>query len=121
MKDLTLNTFRGVAASTILAGRPQRASRVFALTTIGHYDAGMGARKDNKANTVSTTLNDLQVIFDDKIVRRLDCVEAERLQGLPDGYSSGLPRARRWKCIGNSFTCNSIVHIVECLKNEILQ
>ncbi|KAJ3144017.1 hypothetical protein HDU89_000955 [Geranomyces variabilis] len=106
MKDLSGNVFRGIAASTIVANRPPGASRVFALTTVGHYNAGMGSRNDDKANTVTTILNDLQVIFDGKIVRRLDCVEAERLQGLPDGYTS----------IGNSFTCDSIVHILQCLE-----
>ncbi|KAI8584832.1 S-adenosyl-L-methionine-dependent methyltransferase [Geranomyces variabilis] len=119
MKDLSGNVFRGIAASAIIANRPPGASRIFALTTVGHYNAGMGSRNDDKANTVTTILNDLQVIFDGKIVRRLDCVEAERLQGLPDGYTSGLPRVRRWKCIGNSFTCDSIVHILQCLEAEL--
>ncbi|KAJ3004100.1 hypothetical protein HKX48_001420 [Thoreauomyces humboldtii] len=81
MKDLTSNVFRGTAASTVVKNRPPEASPVFAFTTVGHYSAGMGSRKDDKANTVTTILNDLQVIFDGQMVRRLDCVEAERLQG----------------------------------------
>ena len=116
MKDLTGNSFRGVAASTIVANRPPGSARVFAFTTCGHYDNGMIGRKDNRANTVTTVPNDLQVIFDGEIVRRLDCVEAERLQGLPDDYTAGLPRVRRWKCIGNSFTCDVMVHVLECLR-----
>lgn len=120
MKDLGGNTFRGVAAQTIVANRPIGAPRVFAFTTIGHYNAGMHGRKDERANTVTTILNDLQVIFDGNMVRRLDCVEAERLQGLPDGYTAGLPRVRRWKCIGNSFTLNTIVHILTCLMSSRL-
>ncbi|TPX53760.1 DNA (cytosine-5-)-methyltransferase [Powellomyces hirtus] len=78
MKDLTRNRFRGVAASTIVASRPHGASRVFALTTVGHYNAGMGSRNDSKANTVTTTLNDLQVIFDGKIMNiPVDCRGSE--------------------------------------------
>ncbi len=115
MKDLSQNTFRGVTAPSIVANRANGLSRVFAFTTVGHYNAGMGSRTDERANTVTTIPNDLHVIYDGSIVRRLDCVEAERLQGLPDGYTSGLPRVRRWKCIGNSFTCPTIEHILHCL------
>ncbi len=115
MKDLGANTFRGVTARTIVANRANGLPRVFSLTTIGHYNAGMGSRSDEKANTVTTIPNDLHVIYDGTMVRRLDCVEAERLQGLPDGYTAGLPRVRRWKCIGNSFTCPTIEHLVKCI------
>ncbi len=118
MKDLSANSFRGVLARTIVANRPVGAPRVFAFTTVGHYNAGMGSRSDERANTVTTILNDLQVIYDGHMVRRLDCVEAERLQGLPDNYTAGLPRVRRWKCIGNSFTYDTIVHILSCLQKK---
>jgi site-specific DNA-cytosine methylase len=116
MKNLNGNSFRGVSAARIVANRPNGASRVFAFTTSGHYDNGMISRNDEKANTITTVPNDLCVIYDGTIVRRLDCVEAERLQGLPDGYTDGLPRVRRWKCIGNSFTANVVEHILESLK-----
>lgn len=50
-------------------------------------------------------------------VRRLTPVECERLQGLPDGYTSGLSDAQRYKCCGNAFNSDVISHIIEGVKN----
>ena len=46
-------------------------------------------------------------------------IEAERLQTLPDNYTEGLPKTRRFEAIGNGWTVDVIAHIFGGLKGEI--
>jgi len=41
-------------------------------------------------------------------VRRLTPIECERLQGFPDGWTSGISDTQRYKCLGNAVTVNVI-------------
>jgi len=45
------------------------------------------------------------------IIRRLTPVEAERLQGFPDGWTEGVSDTQRYKCLGNAVTTNVIAEI----------
>ena len=47
-------------------------------------------------------------------VRKLNPLEAERLQTLPDNYTlcNGVPETQRYKCIGNGWTAEVIIHIL---------
>lgn len=45
-------------------------------------------------------------------VRRLTPVECERLQSLPDNYSSGVSDSQRYKMMGNGFNSKVISHIL---------
>ena len=51
----------------------------------------------------------------DYIIRKLTPVEAERLQTLPDNYTSGISNTQRYKCIGNGWTVDIIAHIFKNL------
>lgn len=51
-------------------------------------------------------------------VRRLNVVEAERAQTMPDGYTDGVPDSHRYKAIGNGWTVDVIAHILSFLKRE---
>lgn len=42
----------------------------------------------------------------------LSPVEAERLQTLPDNYTEGVPKTRRFEAIGNGWTVDIIAHIL---------
>lgn len=42
-------------------------------------------------------------------------IEAERLQTLPDNYTDGVPKTRRFEAIGNGWTVDVIVHIFKGL------
>ena len=42
-------------------------------------------------------------------------VEAERLQTLPDNYTEGVPKTRRFEAIGNGWTVDVIAHILKGL------
>lgn len=52
-------------------------------------------------------------------VRRLTPLECERLQTLPDNYTSGVSDISRYKCIGNGWTVDVIAHIFKYLKYEL--
>lgn len=44
--------------------------------------------------------------------------KCERLQTLPDGYTSGISNTQRYKCIGNGWTVDVIKHIFEEMKKD---
>lgn len=46
-------------------------------------------------------------------------IEAERLQTLPDNYTEGFPKTRRFEVIGNGWTVDVIVHIFKGLKEVV--
>jgi DNA (cytosine-5)-methyltransferase 3A len=45
-------------------------------------------------------------------VRRYSVIECERLQTLPDGYTSGISNTQRYKVLGNGWTVDVIAHIL---------
>lgn len=49
----------------------------------------------------------------DYIIRKLTPIEAERLQTLPDNYTSGISDTQRYKCIGNGWTVDVIAHLLK--------
>ena len=48
-------------------------------------------------------------------IRRLTPTECERLQGFPDGWTSGISDTQRYKCLGNAVTVNVIKDIISKL------
>ena len=52
------------------------------------------------------------------IVRKLKPVECERLQTLPDGYTDGISKTQRYKCIGNGWTAEVIKFILQNLPDD---
>jgi DNA (cytosine-5)-methyltransferase 3A len=46
------------------------------------------------------------------IIRKLTPVECERLQTLPDNYTAGVSNAQRYKGLGNGWTAEVIIHIL---------
>lgn len=51
----------------------------------------------------------------DYVIRKLSPIEAERCQTLPDNYTEGISNTQRYKCIGNGWTVDIIVHILKGL------
>lgn len=45
-------------------------------------------------------------------IRKLTPIECERLQTLPDNYTEGISNVQRYKCIGNGWTAEVIIHIL---------
>jgi len=52
-------------------------------------------------------------------IRRLTPVECERLQGFPDGWTSGVSDTQRYKQLGNAVTVNVIQAISEQIISSI--
>lgn len=48
--------------------------------------------------------------------RMLSPIECERLQTLPSGYTEGISKTQRYKCIGNGWTVDVIAHILNFIK-----
>lgn len=46
------------------------------------------------------------------LIRKLTPVECERLQTLPDGYTEGVSNAQRYRGLGNGWTAEVIIHIL---------
>lgn len=46
-------------------------------------------------------------------VRKLTPIEAERLQTLPDNYTAGISNTQRYRCLGNGWTAEVIIHILK--------
>lgn len=47
----------------------------------------------------------------DDTIRKLTPIEAERMQTLPDNFTSGLTDNQRWRTLGNGWTCSVVSHI----------
>jgi DNA (cytosine-5)-methyltransferase 3A len=50
-------------------------------------------------------------------IRKLTPIECERLQGLPDDYTLGVPTTHRYKCLGNAFNVDVVTHILNAVKD----
>lgn len=50
--------------------------------------------------------------------RKLTCLECERLQTVPDGYSAGVSNSRRYHALGNGWTVDVIAYIFSFLPKE---
>ena len=53
------------------------------------------------------------------IVRKLTPLECERLQTLPDGYTEGISNAQRYKALGNGWTAEVIIHILNGILKDV--
>lgn len=96
-------------------------------------------RQDGKTNTLTTVLKDNQIItpYDKPVyevkngmitikdktypiklkdgyynIRKLTPVECERLQTMPDGYTAAVSNTQRYKGLGNGWTAEVIIHIL---------
>ena len=49
-------------------------------------------------------------------LRKLTCIECERLQTVPDNYTNHVSNSQRYKMLGNGWTVDVIVHILKDLK-----
>lgn len=47
------------------------------------------------------------------IIRKLTPIECERLQTMPDNYTAGISNTQRYKCLGNGWTAEVIMHILK--------
>lgn len=67
---------------------------------------------NGKGRAVSTSESQQPFVYDSYVIRKLTPLECERLQTIPDNYTSGVSNTQRYKMIGNSFTVDVIAHIL---------
>jgi site-specific DNA-cytosine methylase len=82
----------------------------FCLTS-SYHKVGTGEKETehNKARKQRTMVK-VQGISNP---RKLTPIECERLQGLPDDYTSSVAKTHRYKCIGNAFNVDVVAHILK--------
>lgn len=81
----------------------------------GHRQAKEVYNLNGKCNTLLCDGNGgnlVKKVWQDEKVRKLTPLEYERLQNLPDNYTSELSDSRRYSAIGNGWTVDVIAHIL---------
>lgn len=81
--------------ATFVENKAQQAKRVHSI--------------DNKAPTLCQGATLYRI---DTRIRKITPIECERLQGLPDNYTSYISNTQRYKCCGNAFNVDVISHIL---------
>lgn len=73
---------------------------------------------DGKAPTVPRcrTETKFNVYLGNETYKKTCPIEIERLQTLPDNYTEGVPKTRRFEAIGNGWTVDVIAHILSFIK-----
>ncbi len=77
-----------------------------------------GQRFNDGKKSYALTTCDKHGVLCDGYIRKLTPVECERLQTLPDGYTEGISEPQRYKCLGNGWTVDVIVHILKNIPYE---
>lgn len=74
---------------------------------------------DRYLNTQKLKLNKVpDKEYKNGVFRHINIQEAERLQTLPEDYTAGISKSQRFKCLGNSFTCDVIAYILSFIPKE---
>jgi len=77
-----------------------------------------GRNMKDKSNCL-TAANYDYMRYEHPTYRKLTPIECERLQTLPDNYTEGVSNTQRYKALGNGWTVDVIVHILQGLKQQI--
>ena len=76
-------------------------------------------RDDGKTNTLTTVQKDnVAVHLEDLKWRKLTPRECERLQTVPDNYTSCVSNTQRYRMLGNGWTVDVICHLLKGIGND---
>lgn len=81
------------------------------------YQRRIETRSDGKSGSLTSVMKDNLVIKNDN-VRKLTPIECERLQSLPDNYTEGISKTKRYKALGNGFNVEVIKHILSFIPSD---
>ena len=118
--NVTLPNDKGIMFRDILEDVPFRELKPFMFGYWGEQrriDRCSTINRD-KAFTVTTSKTHPSQYYlneDRTMMRNLTITEFERLQTLPDGYTSGVKETSRYKGVGNGWTVDVIAHIFKGL------
>ena len=85
------------------------------MKTAGLTTQRLEVREDFKTNCLTTVQKDNVVVYDEIYYRKLTPLECERLQTVPDNWTSILSNTQRYKSLGNGWTIDVIAHILKCI------
>jgi len=83
------------------------------------HGANQGGIKGLNGKTPTMTSSQWQynnLLLNEFIIRKLTPIECERLQTIPDNYTDGISNSQRYKCLGNGWTVDVIVHILKHMR-----
>lgn len=117
LSDVLENDVQPIILHNLYGGFKETKPRVFAdkSPTIrtgcggGHIPSAL-----LKGYDIPTSLKDAR-----KYSRKLTPTECERLQTLPDGYTKAVSNAQRYKGLGNGWTAEVIIHILNGVLKDI--
>lgn len=66
--------------------------------------------------TICASLYDLNITEDHKLYRKLTIEECEKLQGLPSGYTEGIPKTKRGDVLGNGWQADTVALFFKNIK-----
>ena len=111
IKDLD----REVCADDIINESATKDGKSYALTA--HYSGAVAwnsiERKQRTMMPVSNSSDVKPNVYNGVLYRKLTPVECERLQNVPDNFTSMLSKTQRYKCLGNGWTIDVIAHILK--------
>ena len=74
---------------------------------------------DNEQITIKGKRYPIKLADGYYIIRKLTPVECERLQTLPDGYTKAVSNTQRYKGLGNGWTAEVIIHILNGVLKDV--
>jgi DNA-cytosine methyltransferase len=80
------------------------------MKTAGLTTQRMEVRYDGKTNCLTSVQKDNHLVFIDGF-RKLTPLECERLQTVPENYTSCVSNTQRYKMLGNGWTVDVVAHI----------
>ncbi|MEB3220185.1 MAG: DNA (cytosine-5-)-methyltransferase [Nostocales cyanobacterium 94392] len=101
-----------VVLHTSERGRPLTPDGTIRDDVSGIVVRGYEVRPDGKTCALTTVLKD-NYITENYIIRKLTPIECERLQNVPDDFTSAVSSTQRYKMLGNGWTVDVIKHIFE--------
>ena len=97
-------------------GAAKMGQYLFGCITPDRIDKRQNGQRFNTGDKFYTlTAQDRHGVLVDGYIRKLTPIECERLQTLPDNYTDGIPKAQRYKTLGNGWTVDVISHIFDGL------
>lgn len=115
---LTANMYKGVPYGVLLLpnGSATKENKAYSLTaSYGGAVAWNSCQKKQRTMVpVGESKEEHPNIYNGILYRKLTPLECERLQNLPDNWTSMLSNTQRYKSIGNGWTIDVIAHILKC-------
>lgn len=81
----------------------------------GYNQGGIKAQNGKTPSLTTSSWPGNNLLLNEGFVRKLTPIECERLQTVPDGYTSVVSDTQRYKALGNGWTVDIISHIFESM------